>query len=120
MFRALFKKLFNTTRPAKNILIAVIDDVETNRTFFQRVLVKRGYTVITANDGIAGLELVKTHKPKIVLLDFVMPGMKGPEVCKKLKADPETKDIPVLFLTSVDAPTDIIEVLRTRRGKLSY
>ena len=104
-----FKKLFGPKTQNKLIKIVIVDDVETNRIFFKRVLEKRGYSVFTAIDGKEGLEVIRREKPKLVLLDFVMPGMKGPEVCKIIKMEDATKDIPVLFLTSVDAPTDIIE-----------
>jgi CheY-like chemotaxis protein len=109
MFPGFFKKFFAPAADRKHIKILVVDDVETNRTFFRRVLEKRGYTVLTAVDGPEGIKLVQKEHPQIVLLDFVMPGMKGPEVCKIIKAADATKEIPVLFLTSVDAPTDIIE-----------
>jgi CheY-like chemotaxis protein len=109
MFKDFFRKLFSSgNEDRRNTKIVVIDDLGTNRTFFQRVLEKRGYTVLTAVSGEDGIPLVQKEKPKLVLLDFVMPGMKGPEVCKIIKTTPGTKDIPVLFLTSVDAPTDII------------
>lgn len=110
MFVNFLRKLFlsNNREERKKTKIVVIDDLETNRAFFQRVLEKRGYTVLTAVNGEVGIPLVQKEKPKLVLLDFVMPGMKGPEVCKIIKATAETKDVPVLFLTSVDAPTDII------------
>ena len=104
-----FKNLFSPpSDDRKNIKIVVIDDLGTNRTFFQRILEKRGYTVLTAVSGEEGIPMVKKEKPKLVLLDFVMPGMKGPEVCRAIKTDTATKDVPVLFLTSVDTPTDII------------
>lgn len=109
MFKKIFEKLFpSKSEDRKSTKIVVIDDLDTNRVFFQRVLEKRGYTVYTATNGDEGIPLIKKEKPKLVLLDFVMPGMKGPEVCKVIKNTPETKDVPVLFLTSVDAPTDII------------
>ena len=109
MFGNFFKKLFSSNKEErKNTKIVVIDDLGTNRRFFQRVLEKRGYTVFTAISGEDGIPLVRNEKPSLVLLDFVMPGMKGPEVCKAIKSDSVTKDVPVLFLTSVDAPTDII------------
>ena len=104
-----FKNLFSSKKEErKKTKIVVIDDLSTNRTFFQRVLEKRGYTVLTAVSGEDGIPLVKKEIPSLVLLDFVMPGMQGPEVCKVIKSDAGTKDVPVLFLTSVDAPTDII------------
>ncbi|MBL8013925.1 MAG: response regulator [Candidatus Omnitrophica bacterium] len=109
MFKSLFKKLFPPrNEDRKKVKIVIIDDLGTNRTFFQRVLEKRGYTIFTAISGEDGVPLVQKEKPHLVLLDFVMPGMKGPEVCKMIKMNQTTKDVPVLFLTSVDAPTDII------------
>lgn len=109
MLKNIFKIFFSArNNDRKKTKIVVIDDLGTNRTFFQRVLEKRGYTVLTAVNGEDGIQLVRKEQPKLVLLDFVMPGMKGPEVCKLIKTTPETKDVPVLFLTSVDAPTDII------------
>jgi|CXWL01.1.fsa_nt_gi response regulator RpfG family c-di-GMP phosphodiesterase len=109
MFENIFKKFFPSKKEEREkIKIVIIDDLATNRTFFQRVLEKRGYTILTAISGEEGIPLVKKEKPDLVLLDFVMPGMKGPDVCKAIKADQVTKDVPVLFLTSVDAPTDII------------
>jgi CheY-like chemotaxis protein len=109
MLGGLFKSWFSPHQDKRHIKIVVVDDIETNRTFFKRVLEKRGYTVLTAVNGEEGVELIRKEKPKLVLLDFVMPGMKGPEVCRIIKAEDMTKEIPVLFLTSVDAPTDIIE-----------
>ncbi len=109
MLSDFFKSFFpRREEDRKKIKIVVIDDLGTNRTFFQRILEKRGYTVLTACSGEEGIPLVKKEKPKLVLLDFVMPGMRGPEVCKAIKTDQTTKDVPVLFLTSVDTPTDII------------
>lgn len=109
MFENFFRKFFPSKKEEREkIKIVIIDDLGTNRTFFQRVLEKRGYTILTAISGEEGIPLVKKEKPDLVLLDFVMPGMKGPDVCKAIKADQVTKDVPVLFLTSVDAPTDII------------
>lgn len=109
MLKNFFKNLFSpNNQERKKTKIVVIDDLGTNRMFFQRVLEKRGYTVLTANSGEDGIPLVQKEMPSLVLLDFVMPGMKGPEVCKAIKTDKGTKDVPVLFLTSVDAPTDII------------
>jgi CheY-like chemotaxis protein len=109
MLSGFFNNLFGPKVSNKEIKIVVVDDVETNRTFFKRVLEKRGYTVLTAVNGPEGIELIRKEQPKLVLLDFVMPGMKGPEVCRIIKMGDATKEIPVLFLTSVDAPTDIIE-----------
>lgn len=59
-----------------------------------------GYEVIPAFDGLEGIIKARELKPDLVLLDIIMPGMDGYEVCKRLKTDPDTKDIPVLILTA--------------------
>ncbi len=59
-----------------------------------------GYEVITANDGLTGLKYVEDKRPDLVLLDIIMPGMDGIEVCKRLKANEKTKHIPVIAVTA--------------------
>lgn len=88
--------------------ILTIEDDITQRTMIQRTLEKRGYTVLMAEDGPKGLEVAQNQKPDLILLDVLMPGMRGDEVCRRLKSDNRTKDIPVLFLTSLDTPKDVI------------
>ncbi|MEE9134219.1 MAG: response regulator [Gemmatimonadota bacterium] len=59
-----------------------------------------GWEVITAADGVEGIEAVRSAKPDVAVVDFMMPGIDGYEVCRRLKADPETAHIPVVFLTA--------------------
>lgn len=89
--------------------ILTIEDDLSQRTMIQRTLEKRGFKVLMAEDGRKGLEMAQSVKPDLILLDVVMPGLNGNEVCRRLKSDGRTKDIPVLFLTSLDAPKDVIE-----------
>jgi len=89
--------------------ILTIEDDATQRTMIQKTLERRGYTVLIAEDGERGLELALLQRPDLILLDVIMPRMRGEEVCRRLKADSRTKDIPVLFLTSLDTPKDVIE-----------
>lgn len=89
--------------------ILVIDDGEVERKFISRTLQKAGFSVLTADDGAPGLALAKDKKPDLVLLDFVMPGMNGDVVCKYLKDDVTTRDIPVIFLTGSVKPASVIE-----------
>ena len=79
--------------------IMVVDDEESLLELLRAVLEGENYEVITANNGEDALEKLKTIKPDLVLLDMMMPGMSGREVCEKIRADPETKDIKVAFLT---------------------
>ena len=94
---------------AVNRRILTIEDDLIQRTMIQRTLEKRGYTVLAAEDGLKGLEIAFSEIPDLILLDVIMPGLRGNEVCRRLKNDSRTKNIPVLFLTSLDTPKEIIE-----------
>jgi CheY-like chemotaxis protein len=85
--------------------VLIIDDNRSLVLAAERVLQKEGYDVSTAFDGTQGLEKARAEKPDLILLDIVMPEIDGYEVCRRLKKDPETADIPVIFL-SVKGETD--------------
>jgi DNA-binding response OmpR family regulator len=87
-------------------LILVIDDGPEQRRFLERVLSAAGYRVVTAPDGEAGKATAHSLRPDLVLLDVMMPGMNGYQVCRALKADPATADRPILVLTAKDQPAD--------------
>ena len=89
--------------------ILVIEDSEADRMLIQRTLGKRNYSVIVAYDGEAGLKLVHEHKFDLIILDYLLPGMNGVEICKILKEDGRTRNIPVIFLTVVEAGEVILE-----------
>lgn len=82
----------------KKILLA--DDEEDIKTVLKLFLENKGYEVITAFDGLDALDQVKREKPDLVLLDIMMPLVDGFEVCKKIKTDPETAEIPVIMLSA--------------------
>ena len=86
------------------IKILAIDDNPDNLTSL-KALVKEAFPdalVLPALDGAKGLELASAQNPDLVLLDIVMPVMDGYEVCRKLKADQQLRDIPVVFVTAVN------------------
>lgn len=83
----------------KNI-IAIIDDEPNIRETATFILELEGYDVVTACNGEEALGLLRKERPKIVLLDVMMPKKNGYEVCAELKADPELKDIFVVMLTA--------------------
>jgi adenylate cyclase len=85
-----------TRRP----LILVVDDVPENVRLLEAVLAPRGYDVVTANDGIAALELVASEDPDLILLDVMMPGLDGYGVCTRLREDDTTAVLPVIMVTS--------------------
>lgn len=83
---------------AYKVLLA--DDEEDVKTVLKMFLETQGYTVCTAFDGLDALDQAKAEKPDIILLDIMMPVIDGFEVCKKLKADPELANIPVVMLSA--------------------
>jgi sigma-B regulation protein RsbU (phosphoserine phosphatase) len=90
--------------PDKAIILAV-DDTPENLDVVRGILAPQ-YTVKAAINGPMALKIVEKQPPDLILLDIMMPGMNGYEVCKRLKSDPETKHIPVIFLTAMDQTTD--------------
>lgn len=82
---------------AKKIMI--VDDEESLIELVTAVLEQEGYEIITAMNGEEALERLKTDKPNLILLDMMMPGMSGREVCERIRKDSKTKDLKVAFLT---------------------
>jgi CheY-like chemotaxis protein len=80
--------------------ILLVEDNEMNRDMLSRRLEKRGYTLSIAVDGGAGVAMTKSEKPDLVLMDMSLPVIDGWEATKQLKADPETKHIPIIALTA--------------------
>jgi len=77
--------------------VLVVDDDESSREISKRILSKRGYSVITADSGAAGIELAREQQPDIIVLDILMPGMDGWQVLEELRDIPETSDIPIIM-----------------------
>ncbi len=93
----------------ENMTILTVDDTPANIRLLTHQLEKQGYRVITAEDGFEGFKSAITYKPDLILLDIMMPGTDGYEVCELLKAEEQTRDIPVMFLT---AKTDVEDRVR--------
>lgn len=85
--------------------ILIIDDMPENLTILSDVL-KECFDVLVAVSGERGLRLVRENSPDLILLDVMMPGMSGYDVCRQLKSDPEFSDIPVIFVTGMDDHAD--------------
>ena len=92
--------------------ILVIDDDDLVSRTLQRALKMYGHQVMTANSGIEGLQLARRHKPELFILDIMMPGVDGYQVCRQIRGDPLLKDLPVLFLTAKAKDEDKIEGFR--------
>lgn len=80
--------------------ILIVEDNEENRDSLSRRLQRRGFTVVSAADGRAGLDAARTEKPDLVLMDMNMPELDGWEATRQLKASPETQSLPVIALTA--------------------
>lgn len=91
--------------------ILIAEDSPTQALRLQNSLENFGFTVTAARDGQAALDALKTLRPTLVISDIQMPGIDGYELCRRLKADPALRDIPLILLTSLSAPQDIIRGL---------
>jgi len=95
---------------AKKIMI--VDDEESLVELVKALMEQENYEVIPAMSGKECLEKLKTVKPDLILLDMMMPGMSGREVCETIRKDPETKDLKIAFLTVAkfsEAGKDVLE-----------
>ena len=91
--------------------ILVVDDIETNRRLLEARLTAEYFDVLMAEDGPSCLDLARSQKPDVILLDVMMPRMDGFETCRRLKADPATRHIPVVMVTALDQRSDRIRGL---------
>ncbi len=89
--------------------ILIVDDVEMNRVILEEIIKNMGEYPLLAESGEQALEIMKDGPPQLILTDISMPGMDGYELCRILKKNEETKNIPVVFISAFDDPMDIIE-----------
>ncbi|MBX3456683.1 PleD family two-component system response regulator [Ferrovibrio sp.] len=91
--------------------ILIVDDIRTNVKVLEAKLTSEYYEVFTAASGPEALEKAHSTNPDLILLDVMMPGMDGFEVCRRLKADPETAHVPVIMVTALGDPEDRVQGL---------
>lgn len=89
--------------------ILIVDDVISNVLLLKVLLANEKFQIATAANGQQALDQVDKEHPDLVLLDVMMPDMNGYEVAQKLKANPQTKDIPIIFLTALNSTADIVK-----------
>jgi len=87
--------------------ILIVEDEQINLLLLKRLLNKNGYNTISASDGNEALKLIEENLPDLILLDVMMPGKDGFEVCSNVKSKLETKNIPIILLTALNAREDI-------------
>ncbi|MDT8445658.1 MAG: hybrid sensor histidine kinase/response regulator [bacterium] len=89
--------------------ILLIEDSKPNLALLSRILEQQGHQTVSCQSGVEGLELAASESFDLVLLDIVMPGMDGFEVCRRLKGSPVTRDIPLIFLTAKSSMDDLVQ-----------
>ncbi len=87
--------------------ILFIEDESALQKTFGDILIQEGYEIVSALDGETGLKLSKAKKPDLILLDLILPKVHGFDVLKRLKEDPETKEIPIIVLTNLEGIGDV-------------
>ena len=100
------------------IRILLVDDMPTNLKVLSESIKSEGWITLIANDGESAIEQVEYAKPDLILLDVMMPGIDGFEVCRRLKVNPETQSIPVIFMTALSDTVDKVRGLEL--GAVDY
>ncbi|MBF0118246.1 MAG: response regulator [Desulfobacterales bacterium] len=96
----------------QNITILIIEDSITQAWHLKTILEEEGYKVYNSNNGMEALDFLSETKASLVISDIIMPEMDGYEVCSKIKTNEKLRDIPVILLTSLSDPEDIIKGLQ--------
>lgn len=108
----------NTSKSGKVPQILIVDDVETNLLILENIIEGMGYIPKCAENAAAAAALISESLPQLVLLDVFMPEMDGYEFCERLKNNPLTRDIPVIFISAADSSED--KVRGFKLGAVDY
>ncbi|MEO6076233.1 MAG: response regulator [Dokdonella sp.] len=98
--------------------ILIVDDSPSQLVVLRRIVEKLGHEVITADDGVAGVEAAKLHLPHLILMDVVMPNLNGFQATRTITRDPRTSHIPIVIVTTKDQDTD--RIWGERQGAKAY
>lgn len=98
--------------------ILIVDDSKLNIKVLSDILKEKSYRIALARSGMMALEFVNMKKPDLILLDIMMPEIDGFEVCRRLKADPESENIPIIFISGLDKSKDIVKGFKV--GAVDY
>jgi len=98
--------------------ILIVDDIPDNLRVLGGILKEEGYKIRPVLNGELALQVAEKEKPDLILLDIMMPGMDGYEVCRQLKINPGLKDIPVIFISALNDTTDLVKAFES--GGVDY
>jgi two-component system sensor histidine kinase/response regulator len=96
----------------EKVTVLVVDDNQENLKVVSNLLKEKKYKIALAEDGLSALKILSSNKIDLILLDIMMPDMDGFEVCKRIKEQDETRDIPIIFLTARTDTDDIVKGFR--------
>ncbi|MPQ71385.1 MULTISPECIES: response regulator transcription factor [Pseudomonas] len=97
------------TTVAEPGVVLIVDDTPDNLALLSDALNDAGYMVLVALDGLSALNRIERRRPDLILLDAMMPGLDGFETCRRIKAQPESADIPVLFMTALTESRHVVQ-----------
>lgn len=89
--------------------ILIVDDVDTNRFVLKDIITEMGYQPILTENGQQALKIVERYRLQLIILDIAMPVMDGYEFCRIMKADANTREIPIIFISAFDDPSDVVK-----------
>jgi two-component system sensor histidine kinase/response regulator len=101
-----------TANPLQTSKVLVVDDDSRIVEVFSAILERDGYQIFSASDGQTALEIVRREQPDIIVLDVILPGLDGIEVCRQIKGAPETRFVPVILVTGLSARARRLDGLR--------
>ena len=101
------KEVLNPEIDPKKVKILVVDDIPLNVLLVKKMLQPLGFDTSEAEDGVVAMEKIEADKPDLILLDLMMPRMDGFEVLRRLRANEETKSIPVIILSALNSNDDV-------------
>lgn len=101
------KEVLNPQIDPKKVKILVVDDIPLNVLLVKKMLQPLGFETSEAEDGVVAMEKIEADKPDLILLDLMMPRMDGFEVLRRLRANEETKSIPVIILSALNSNDDV-------------
>ncbi|MHC8308751.1 response regulator [Pseudomonas sp. GT1P32] len=97
------------TTVAEPGVVLIVDDAPDNLAMLSDALNDAGYMVLVALDGLSALNRIERRRPDLILLDAMMPGLDGFETCRRIKTQPATADIPVLFMTALTESRHVVQ-----------
>ncbi|MFV1983469.1 MAG: PleD family two-component system response regulator [Thiohalomonadales bacterium] len=100
----------SSNKPSATILI--VDDSRTVVHMLKTALTQAGYTTLAAADGERGIQLARSHRPDLILMDVIMPGINGFQATRLLRKDPTTSDIPIIIISGSEQATEKVWVMR--------